>query len=378
MKEQTALERLCQIKSPYELNEENKKLFIGAIKENYRFQYENQPYVRFLAERNDFDISKVKTINDLAKIPAIFVGTMKRTTFCNLKENEVAMVLTSSGTKGEKTQSFFGKDDLERLSSLGRNCFEASGWTSTIPSHVFLFAHDIKEEKNRGTSWSNDQLSSLAPQKSTHWMIVKNAQGDFDFDYKFWAKKVVELAQDAPIRLVGFPAFMAQLANEISQIAPNFKAKEGSFITAGGGWKNHSGTPMTFSQFADFIGKTLGIPAHSIRDIFGMAEHGIPYCSCKAGHYHVPLYSRIFIRDPLTLEVLPDGEEGIMNLISPYNMAQSNLSILATDLGIIQDNCSCGIKGKFISSIRRGGISKNRGCAIAAQEILDRAQGVRK
>lgn len=378
MKKTSALERLCQIKSPYELDDNNTKIFVEAIKENYQLQFENQPYVRFLAEKNHFDISQVQTLDDLAKIPPIFVGTMKRTTFCNLKEDEVAMVLTSSGTKGEKTQSFFGKEDLERLTTLSRNCFEASGWTSNIPTHVFLFAHDIKEEKNRGTSWSNDQLSSLVPAKSIHWMIVKNAQGDFDFDYKTWAKKIVELAKDAPIRLVGFPAFMAQLANEISQIAPNFKAMEGSFITAGGGWKNHSGTPMTFAQFADFIGKSLGIAAHSIRDIFGMAEHGIPYCSCKAGHYHVPLYSRILIRDPLSLKVLPDGAEGIMNLISPYNMAQSNLSVLATDLGIIKENCPCGIKGKFIASIRRGGISKNRGCAIAAQEILDRAQGAKK
>ncbi len=378
MSEQSAVERLCKIKSPYSFNAEGEKLFIEAIKENYTFQFNKQPYVRFLAERTHFNIEQVETLNDLAKIPPIFVGTMKRTTFCNLEESEIAMVLTSSGTKGEKTQSFFGKDDLKRLSELGRNCFEASGWTSEIPSHVFLFAHDIKEEKNRGTSWSNDQLSSLAPQKSTHWMIVKNAQGEFDFDYKTWAKKVVELGQDAPIRLVGFPAFMAQLANEIAQVAPHFKAKEGSFITAGGGWKNHSGTPMTFVQFADFIGKSLGIPEQNIRDIFGMAEHGIPYCSCKAGHYHVPLYSRVFIRDPLTLNVLPDGHEGIMNLISPYNMAQSNLSILATDLGVIKENCPCGLKGKYIASIRRGGISKNRGCAIAAQEILDRAQGAKK
>ncbi len=373
-----AIERLCQIISPYEFDSEKEKLFIDAIKENYKIQFEKQPYIRFLAERNNFDISQIKTLDDLAKIPPLFVGTMKRTTFCNLKEQEIFLVLTSSGTKGEKTQSFFGKDDLERLTKLSYNCFEASGWMSKIPSHVFLFAHDIKEEKNRGTSWSNDQLSSLAPQKSTHWMITKNIQGEFYFDYKTWAKKVVELAKDAPIRLIGFPAFMAQLANEISLIAPDFNALDGSFITAGGGWKNHSGTPMTFSAFADFIGKTLRIPVHSIRDIFGMAEHGIPYCSCSSGNYHIPIYSKVFIRDPLSLKVLPDGEEGVMNLVSPYNLAQSNLSILATDLGVIKDHCPCGQEGKYIASIRRGGISKNRGCAIAAQDILDRAQGVKK
>jgi hypothetical protein len=53
-------------------------------------------------------------------------------------------------------------------------------------------------------------------------------------------------------------------------------------------------------------------------------------------------------------------------------MAQPNLSVLATDLAVVKENCSCGIQGKYIASIRRGGISKNRGCAIAAQELLDK------
>ena len=85
-----------------------------------------------------------------------------------------------------------------------------------------------------------------------------------------------------------------------------------------------------------------------------------------------PVYSRILIRDPLTLKVLPDGQEGLMNLITPYNLAQPNLSVLATDLAVIKDDCPCGKKGKYIASVRRGGISKNRGCAIAALDLLNK------
>lgn len=377
MEVKNAIERLCELDDPFLNNIERDKLFVQAIKENYIFQYEKQPFIKYLAEQRGFSVERLETIDDLAKIPPLFVGIMKINTFCNFDEKDIAMVLTSSGTKGQKTQSFFDAGSLERLSNMARSCFKNSGWTTDIPAHIFVMGYDIQEEKNLGTSWSNSQLLSLAPAKSVNWTILKNDNGEFEFDYQHWAKKVVELGEEAPIRLTGFPAFMCQLANEITRIKPGFKAKESSFITAGGGWKNHKGTPLKHQDFAKLMEDSIGISANSIRDIFGMAEHGIPYCSCSAGNYHIPVYSRMLIREPLSLKILPDGEEGLMNLITPYNLAQPNLSVLATDLAVVKENCSCGIKGKYISSIRRGGISKNRGCAIAAQELLDKAQGGR-
>lgn len=378
MNQANVIDELCRLDKPYSANAGSDELFLKAIKENYKFQFENQPYIRFLAKQRAFSVDMLESIDDIAKIPPLFVGVMKVATFCNFDADQIEMILTSSGTKGQKTQSFFDKDSLDRLTILAQSCFKDSGWKSSVPAHIFIMGYDISEEKNLGTSWSNNQLLSLAPAKSVNWTILKNDSGEFEFDYQKWAKVIIELADDAPIRFTGFPAFMCQLTNEIARIKPDFKAPKGSFITAGGGWKNHKGAPLKHKDFAGLIEKNIGIAAGSIRDIFGMAEHGIPYCSCSAGNYHIPVYSRILIRDPLSLKVLPDGEEGMMNLITPYNMAQSNLSVLATDIAIVKDNCSCGLPGKFITSIRRGGISKNRGCAIAAQELLDKAQGGNK
>ncbi|NLA63181.1 MAG: hypothetical protein GX857_08190 [Bacteroidales bacterium] len=45
---------------------------------------------------------------------------------------------------------------------------------------------------------------------------------------------------------------------------------------------------------------------------------------------------------------------------------------MATDLAVVKENCPCGLEGDYVASIRRGGISKHRGCAIAAQELLDK------
>lgn len=372
MKNYHAVEKLCELDNPFSNSIERDQLFLEAIKENYAFQAEKQPYIEFLAKQRGFSIEMLNSIDDISKIPPLFVGIMKINSFCNFETKDIAMVLTSSGTKGQKTQSFFDSKSLDRLSSMAHSCFKELGWTSNIPAHIFVMGYDIREEKNLGTSWSNNQFLSLAPNESVNWTILKNENGEFEFDSKYWARKVVELGQEAPIRFTGFPAFMSQLAYEVAKIKPDFKAKEGSFITAGGGWKNHKGVQLTHKDFAALMEENLGIPKASIRDTFGMAEHGVPFCSCSAGNYHIPIYSRILIRDPLSLKVMPNGQEGLMNLITPYNMAQPNISVLATDLAIVKDNCSCGIKGNYITSIRRGGVSKNRGCAIAAQELLDK------
>ena len=212
MDNKSAIEKLCELDNSFLSSSDRDQLFIEAVKENYAFQIEKQPFIKYLAEQKNFSFDGLNTIDDLHKIPPLFVGIMKIHQFCNFPENEIAMVLTSSGTKGQKTQSFFDAASLNRLSAMALACFKNAGWTSDIPAHFFVMGYDISEEKNLGTSWSNNQLLASAPAKTVNWTILKNKEGEFEFDYAYWAEKVIELAEDAPIRLTGFPAFMFQLS----------------------------------------------------------------------------------------------------------------------------------------------------------------------
>lgn len=125
--ETSSVDKLCELNDPYTNNPERDALFVEAVKENYAFQLEKQPFIRYLANHHHFHIDRIKTIADIADIPPLFVGIMKIHTFCNFEEKDIEMVLTSSGTKGQKTQSFFDAASLNRLSSLALKCFHACG-----------------------------------------------------------------------------------------------------------------------------------------------------------------------------------------------------------------------------------------------------------
>lgn len=368
----SAIDALCNQTEAFCFSDKNDQLFLEAMRENYLFQWERQPFVRWLGQRHNFSPDHVREYPDIFRIPPLFVGIMKQHGFVSVPKEEVVMVLTSSGTAGQKTRSFFDQGSLTRLETLSRAVFRATGFVSDTLAHTFIFNYDTSQASDLGTAWSAEQKASLAPSLVRYFTITKNkTTGDFDFDPVHWANKLSAVPADQPVRLIGFPAFIYRCVLELEKLHPTFRVHPESFAICGGGWKNHQGKTMTHREFARFLEEKIGLPAVNVRDTFGMAEHGIPYAACSHGHHHQPVYGRLAVVDPMTLNPLPMGEEGLLHLLTPYNTAQANLSVLATDVATLAQDCPCGLPGPYLASIRRGGIRKHKGCAIAAQEILN-------
>ena len=57
--------------------------------------------------------------------------------------------------------------------------------------------------------------------------------------------------------------------------------------------------------------KVLDIDEENIIESYGAAEHPILYCDCRNHHFHIPVYSRVIIRDVNTLEPLGYGKTGM-------------------------------------------------------------------
>ncbi len=373
-----SIRRYADQRSAFAPSSESDRIFLEAMRENYQFQYEHQPYVRALAARYHFSPDELKTPEDVFDVPPLFVETMKYHRFLSLPEEEIAMSLTSSGTGGQKTQALFDAAGLEHIQAISAQIFKDVGFCSNRPAGYLMFSYAREDAREIGTSWSDEQEMRCAPVDEARWLLRKGTDGCFDFKVEEAAQALAELAAKGPIRMLGFPAFMFQTLEEVERQNLDIRVHPDSFVIAGGGWKNHAGTPMTQIEFATELEQRLGLPRTHVRDLYGMVEHGIPYCSCPEGHHHIPVFARVAVRHPVTLERLPYGQEGLLHLIAPWNVTQPNCSVLSTDLVRIQTGCPCGIPGEYITSIRRGGNRKHKGCALSAQEILDRIRSVKK
>ncbi|SMG41868.1 LuxE/PaaK family acyltransferase [Dethiosulfovibrio salsuginis] len=365
------------IERAFESTDRTESLFTDAVRENYGFQLEVQPYIASLAKRYGFSLGDIEGPEDVLKLPPLFVEVMKYHRFLSIPEDQVALNLTSSGTGGQVTQALFDQAGVDRIQRISRTIFRDIGFCSDRPAGYLMFSYAREDAGAVGTSWSDEQEMACAPVSEARWLLRRGDDGVFGFDPEEAANGLVELSERGPVRLLGFPAFIFQMLEELDHQGRSLKVDRDSFVIAGGGWKNHAGLPMTQDDFARELERRIGLPRENVRDLYGMVEHGIPYCSCPEGHHHVPVFAKVAVRHPLTLDTMPLGEEGLLHLISPWNVAQPNCSVLSTDLVVLGEDCPCGVKGQYIRSIRRGGKKKHKGCAIAAQEILDRVRAER-
>ena len=121
----------------------------------------------------------------------------------------------------------------------------------------------------------------------------------------------------------------------------------------------------------------LGVGEEHIHELFGAVEHPIFYNTCKHHHFHVPIYARVLIRDVRTLEPLPMGQAGLVNLITPLNRATPVTSVVTDDLGVLRpgEDCGCGIKSPYLTILGRVGMPEIQTCAAGAAELLGRGEG---
>ena len=129
-------------------------------------------------------------------------------------------------------------------------------------------------------------------------------------------------------------------------------------------------TPVAKAVTYQLAGKKLAI-VPVLRAGLGMVEGILTLIpSAKVGHIGL-------FRDPDTLEPLPMGRVGLVNLISPLMTATPTLSVMTDDLGYLTpgEDCGCGINSPYLTILGRVGMPEIQTCAVGAAELLGRGEG---
>ncbi len=362
--------KLFTYKKPYDLDGTN-DVFLQAMRKNCLYQYEHCPdYARILDEKG-FHPEDLKEYKDLEKLPFIPTLYFKRHEMFSMPQRRLLIKATSSGTSGSKSKMGFHFSSLYRGLRMVLRVGKYHGLFSLRPAHYLIFGYEPHSSNKIVFSKTAYGFTYFAPALSRSYALKYTGNG-YQVDLEGLKQKLIKYSKgNAPVRTIGFPAYTYFLLKQMKEEGIRVTLPKGSVLTLGGGWKQFYAQEVSKRDFYELVQEILGIDEKHIIEFFGAVEHPILYTDCRCHHFHVPVYSRVIIRDVDTLEPLPGGSVGLVNLLTPMVDSVPILSVMTDDLGILhEEKCSCGVESPWLEILGRVGIKDIVTCAAGADAIM--------
>lgn len=365
------MKKLFGVKDPFD-TKGTSEIFFEAVRENCEFHYKNCPEYKKILDSLNFSPNDLKSYDDIAKIPPIPTLFFKNHRIYSMPKNKIFLTATSSGTSGKFSEVGFDSKSLLNGLKMVLKIFKWRKISTLRPSHYIILGYRPHKGNNTAVTKTAFGYTFFSPALSRTFAL------DFkDGKYSPNLEKIISAIKKHEnsrlgVRFIGFPSYTYFVMKLMDERGLQVSLPKNSKIMLGGGWKQFYKERVDKKVFYTLAKKVFDIDEENIIESFGAAEHPILYCDCKKHHFHIPVYSRVIIRDVNTLEPLPNGETGLVNLITPMVKATPILSVMTDDLGVIHndDDCGCGISSPYLEIIGRVGVRDIKTCAAGAAEYL--------
>ena len=347
-------------------------IFLRAMRENAAYQIRHCPEYAAIAAYQKFLPEQLETICDLSRIPVLPTAVFKHHRLYSMPEHRMLVKATSHGTKGE-----FSRIGLE-CGSLFSGFFmvlhmaKTRGLLSLRPVNYIILGYKPNRHNQMAVMKTAYGSTFLTPALHRSYAL-QYRDGKYNADLEGILHDLQKYAKSPhPVRFMGFPSYTFFLLQMLEERGLTIPLPEGSKIMLGGGWKQFYQERVEKQVLYALIRQRLHVREENIVEFFGAVEHPILYTDCPAHHFHIPIYSRVLIRDVHTLEPLPHGQTGLVNLMTPMINAVPVLSVMTDDLGVLHDGreCPCGCKSPYLEIIGRVGLRDIKTCAAGAAELL--------
>jgi hypothetical protein len=179
--------------------------------------------------------------------------------------------------------------------------------------------------------------------------------------------------KDQPVFIFGF-TFMVWMhfIRALEDLNLRLSLPTGILVHSGG-WKKLQDQAVDSVEFRRRLAGVSGIT--SSWNFYGMVEQvGSIFLENPSHYLHAPIFSDVIIRDPHTLEPLPIGQPGLIQVVSMLPWSYPGHSLLTEDIGILRGEDSEGLKmnGKFFEVLGRVPKAEVRGCSdtyVASRKI---------
>ncbi|MDR1795771.1 MAG: hypothetical protein LBR25_10290 [Erysipelotrichaceae bacterium] len=363
-----AINRLFSSRQLYDYNQDD-PLFLAAVKEVTAFHLKHcEAYQKILATQ-DFALDKMAEISQLPPLPTLL---LKSTPLLSIPKHRLKLVSTTSGTSGTPVSVGFDWSAIYNGQKMLRRMLAYHQLFSFKPVHYLILGYQPHKSNQMGAARTANVATYLAPAKSRTYALNYTDQG-YQLNIEGLEKALTAFTtQKTPVRILGFPSYFYFLLDYLKTNQIHLQLPPGSLVFLGGGWKQFANVAIDKNELVALAGEVLGLSQSDIHEFFGVVEHNVPYFTCSNSHFHIPLYSRVIIRDIKTLKPLPYGQPGLLNLITPLMKSHPLTSILTDDIAILHPTtkCGCGNPADFFEVLRRAGLADIKTCVNLSADYL--------
>ncbi len=348
----------------YSYNEKVKNgEFYQSLIEELRFHYNHNSLYKKFCDNKGFNPNVFD--GDLSEIPPVQVSVFKSLgkMLTSVPNEHIKLTLQSSATSGipssvpvdsvtSKRQAramikvvsdFIGN---ERKPFLVMDVDPASGYREILGARYAAVSGYLNFASDVG------------------YFLKVNSERKYYFDINAIEQFINALdGQNAVV--FGFTYILyAEIVLPLNQKGIRFSLPQGSKVIHIGGWKKLESDKVDKAIFNKMTADVFGVDETDVIDIYGFTEQmGLNYPDCPCGCKHVPLYSEVLIRDIITKDVLPAGQEGLMEFLTPVPHSYPGNAVLTDDIGIIEKGkCPFGRSGTRFRMVGRLKKAEIRGC----------------
>lgn len=352
------INEILEIK-PYSLSKEAKhKMLNDRLHELTRKHYMECPSYKRMLDALGIDIDDLP---DYEKIPFLPVRLFKEFELCSCEKKDVVKIMTSSGTTGQQVSRIF----LDRVtSSAQQKCLTkiVSHFLGTkrVPM-LILDSSAVIKNRNMFSARGAGILGFSMFGSKRQYALDENMELDIN-----GMKAFLEAHKNETIFLFGFTFMIWQhFYKKLLESGYRPDISKGVLIH-GGGWKKLVNEKVSPEEYKQSLKDVCGILPENVHDYYGMVEQtGCIYMECRCGHLHTSAFSDVIIRRPKDFSIAAKGEKGLVEVVSVLPESYPGHILLTEDEGIVlgEDDCPCGLKGKYFKILGRIKNAEIRGCS---------------
>ena len=333
-----------------------------------KYVYDRVPYYRKKMEEKGVTPADVTSVADLHKLPFLTKADLRDAYpygLCAVPISQAVRIQSTSGTTGRRVVAFYTQHDLDLWEDCCARAIMAAGGTKDDVVHV-SYGYGLFTG-GAGLHGGSHKVGSLT---------LPMSSGNTDRQIQF----MCDLGSTILCCTPSYAAYLAESINERG-LKDQIHLKAGIF-----------GAEAWTEEMRRDIEKGLGIKAYDIYGLTEISGPGVAFeCSAQGGMHINEDHFIAEIIDPVTEEVLPEGEKGELVFTCITKEAFPLLRYRTRDICVLKrEKCACGrthvkmskpmgrsddmliIKGVNVFPSQIETILLNKGYAANYQLIVDR------